>query len=252
MKFSYTLRSLALIAALSTLATPASAAPLEVGMLNFPPYYLLENESKPVGGYWFDFLKVLMARAGVDYAFKGYPPKRLYQNVAEGTTSIWMGVKDVPDYAGKVLVSPKQISEINMELYAMGASAAIPKSIDELKGKSLITIRGYSYGGMVTALNDPKNGIKIEVANTHEAAFQMLQAGRGEYLLDYIEPASETLAKLSFPPVSKYSIKVLPIYIMVSKSLPNAQDLMDKLMKAHDEIGKENKLKAEKKFKQPA
>lgn len=243
-------RSALLAVALGTGAMHAQCAePLEVGLLNFPPYYVLENESKVVGGYWYDFLKTMLDRTGLEYTFKGYPPKRLYNNVGEGVTKIWMGTTGVAEYEGKVLVSPKAISEINMELYTMGAEDSLPKSVEELKGKSLITIRGYNYSGLIKELSDPKNNIKLETANTHEAAFQMLQAGRASFLLDYIEPASETLAKLSFPAVNKTSLKRVPIYIMVSKTLPDAQTIMDKIMKTYEALNLENKLKAEAKFK---
>lgn len=227
----------------------AQAAPIEVGALNFPPYYELENESKVTGGYFVDFLKTLLTRAGIEHKFSGYPPKRLYTNVGDGTVQLWMGPVGVPEFEGKVLVSPKQISEINMEVYTMGSVESLPKTIDDFKGKSVITIRGYTYGGMITALNDPKNNIKVEVANTHEAAFQMLQAGRAIFLLDYIEPATETLAKLKFPNINKRSIKTLPIFILLSKTLPDTQGTMDKIMKAYEKLNAESRAKAEAIYK---
>ncbi|HLA36534.1 MAG TPA: transporter substrate-binding domain-containing protein [Rhodocyclaceae bacterium] len=251
MKYRNKIKSLLAAVALGGAMLGAQAAPLEVGALNFPPYYELENESKVTGGYFIDFLKTLLTRAGVEHEFKGYPPKRLYTNVGEGTVKIWMGPVGVPEFEGKVLVSPKQISEINMEVYTMGAADTLPKSIDDFKGKSVITVRGYTYGGMIAALNDPKNNIKVEVANTHEAAFQMLQAGRAAFLLDYIEPATETLAKLKFPSVNKRSLKTLPVFIMVSKTVPDAQAIMDKIMKTYETMNLESKAKAEAKFKRP-
>jgi len=230
------MKRLAAVVALSLgLAHTCFAAPLEIGALHFPPYYLVENGSTVTGGYLTYYIKKIFATAGLDYVFKGYPPKRLYLNVGNGTTQIWLGTIGVPEYEGKTLVS-KKILAINLEVYSAGPAETLPKTLDDLKGKSVITIRGYAYGGMIFALQDPKNNIKLEIANSHATGFEMLRVGRADFLFDYIEPATETLANMNFPNVNKRSWKAIDIYFHVSKSLPDAQAIMDKLMKAHDAL----------------
>ena len=247
MKFTgNSIRSLLLATALGigamTAGTMAAhgAAPLEVGVMDFPPYYVLEHQTKVIGGYYSKYLNTLLTRAGLDYAIKGYPPKRLYMSLSEGVTKISMGTTGVADYAGKVLVSPKPVAEINLEIFGMGAADSLPKSIAELKGKSLLTIRGYNYAGLIQELIDPKNNIKIKEANTHEAAFRRLIDGSADFLLDYREPADETLALLHFPAVKRHSLSKVPVHVMVSKTLPDAQSVMDKIMKAYEELNAEN------------
>ncbi|HLA33999.1 MAG TPA: hypothetical protein VJ001_03930, partial [Rhodocyclaceae bacterium] len=139
MKFTgNSIRSLLLATALGigamTAGTMAAhgAAPLEVGVMDFPPYYVLEHQTKVIGGYYSKYLNTLLTRAGLDYAIKGYPPKRLYMSLSEGVTKISMGTTGVADYAGKVLVSPKPVAEINLEIFGMGAADSLPKSIAEL------------------------------------------------------------------------------------------------------------------------
>jgi hypothetical protein len=73
---------------------------------------------------------------------KGFPAKRLYQSLAEGTTHIWLGIKGVPDYEGRVLYSNIQTGEIEIRLYTT-ADKPLLKSLTELSGKRVITIRGY-------------------------------------------------------------------------------------------------------------
>ena len=219
------------------------SAPLEIGALNFPPYYVVENGATVAGGEFVDYLKKLFAKAGIDYVFKGYPARRLYANVADGTTQIWMGTLGVPEYEGKTLISPQKITDINLEVYGSGPVDALPKTINDLKGKSVATIRGYTYGGLLAKLEDPQNSIKLSAVTEHKAAFQMLQAGRVDYVLDYIEPATETLNTLTVPGINKRSWMVLGIYIHVSKMTPDAQTVMNKLMKAHDELKTDGKKK---------
>lgn len=221
----------------------AFSAPLEIGALNFPPYYNVENESVVTGGYYVDMLKMVFDKAGLEYVFRGYPAKRLYMNVASGTTQIWMGTLGVAEYEGKTIVSPKKISEINLAIYFKGSDGFVPKSLEDLKGKSVITIFGYNYGGDVRFLEDPRNEIKAEPAKTHEAAFRMLQVGRAPFVLDYTEPASEVLSRLNIQDIKKSDIKTLGMYIHISNKLPDAQAIMDRLMKAHGDLIAEGKIK---------
>lgn len=224
-------------------AVPAKAAPIEIGALDFPPYYVVENNTDIKGGLLVDWLKMMCEKAGIEYTLKGYPPKRLYTNVGDGTTNLWLGTLGVAEYEGKTLVSPKQLIDIHLEVYTLGDEASLPKTVDDLKGKSLITIFGYNYAGVLKFLNDPANNIKTEPAKTHENAFKMLQVGRAPFVLDYKEPASDTLAKINIPGIKKSTIKVVPLYINISNKTPDAQALMDKLMKAYDELKAEGKIK---------
>lgn len=221
----------------------ALSAPLEIGVLNLPPYYLVENDTTVTGGYYVDMLKMIFDKAGVDYVFKGYPAKRLYKNLGDGTTQVWMGTLGVAEYEGKTVVSPKQISEINLDIYSLGSTELLPKSLDELKGKTLITIFGYNYGGALKFLEDPQNNIKTEPAKNHESAFKMLQIGRAPLLLDYREPGTETIAKLNISGIKSNPVKTLGIFIHISNKVPDAQAIMDKLMKAHDQLKSEGKIK---------
>lgn len=222
---------------------PLSAAPLEIGALDFPPYYIVENNTDIKGGILVDMLKMIFERAKIEYTLKGYPPKRLYTNVGDGTTHVWLGTVGVAEYEGKTLVSPKQLIDINLEVYTLGDEASLPKSMDDLKGKSIITIFGYNYGGAIKFLNDPQNNIKTEPSKTHESAFKMLQAGRAPFVLDYREPSGETLARINIPGIKKGSIKSIGLFINISNRVPDAQAIMDKLMKAYNELKAEGKIK---------
>lgn len=220
----------------------AHSEPLEIGLLDLPPYYVLGKNDEVKGGLFVDMLTKVFDRAGIEYIFAGYPPKRLYSNVGKGTTQIWMGTLGVEEYEGKTLVSPKIMAVISLHVFSMDKRTPLPSSIEELKGKSIITIFGYNYGGIIKFLEDPANKIVLESARTHESAFMMLNLNRAEFVLDYIEPASEALSKYKLQDLAHAPITVLPLYIHVSKTLPDAQQIMDKIMKAHDDLKKEGKL----------
>jgi len=221
---------------------PASSTPLEVGMLDLPPYYVLGNNEEVKGGIFVDMLTKVFDRAGLEYKFAGYPPKRLYSNLGKGITHIWMGTLGVEEYEGKTLVSDQKMGEINLHVFSRNRIPQLPKNLDELKGKSVITIFGYNYGGVIKLLEDPASGIVLEPAKTHESAFLMLKMDRAEFVLDYIEPAGDALSRMQLPNLTHAPITVIPLYLHVSKTLSDSRQIMDKIMKAYDDLKKEGKL----------
>lgn len=231
-----------LLAALVLAPIAGHAEPLQVGLLHFPPYYVLEDQSKVMGGLFVDMVDKILKRAGIEYVMKGFPAKRLYVGVGDGTTQLWMGTLGVPDYEGKVLISPRPTTEIVLEIYSMGPKADIPKSIDELANKSVITIRGYAYAGAIKTLEDPAKNIKLNPTNSHDAAFEMLSGGRAPFVLDYKQPAIETIERRKLKNIQSVTLSTIPVYIMINKNTPNAQSIMDKCMATYTELKKEGKI----------
>ncbi len=218
-----------------------AAEEIKIGVLNFAPFYIVEEGKEP-SGMMLDFLKVAMDRAGLPYSIKGYPPKRLYQNLAEGKSHVFMGIKGVPELEGKVIYSRSKITDIDMRVYTR-PETPVPQSKEELKGKKIIVIRGYSYGGFIKFLQDPANRIEVDESDDHDLAFKKLQAKRADYVLDYRRPSEKTLASLNISGLQNHSISLIDIVLIVSKQAPNAQEVADKLENAFDELKKEGKLK---------
>ena len=71
----------------------------------------------------------------------------------------------------------------------------LAKSKEDLIGKHIITIGGYSYGGLRKFISDPANNIVSEPAKTHKAAFEMLVDSRADYLVDYASAADHILSR---------------------------------------------------------
>lgn len=214
--------------------------PLEIGLFNFPPYYLVDSKEEVKGGIFVEMLKKMMDRAGYEYTFVAYPPKRLYSNLGKGITHIWLGTLGVAEYEGKTVVSPVKIADINLQVYTNDKYTVLPKSMDDLKGKSVITIFGYNYGGLIKFLEDPENRISIEAAKSHNAAFMMLKLGRANFLLDYHEPSSEVIKEINIPDLRYAPIKKLSMHLHVSKARPDAEEIMQRLMKVYSEMKREN------------
>lgn len=214
--------------------------PLKVGVLDFPPFYVVKSETD-VSGSMAEIIRKTLDRAGIDYVLNGLPPKRLYKNLADGTTHIWMGIKGVPDYDGQVLYSNIQTEEIDVCLYTL-ADKPLLNSLDELKGKKVITIRGYGYGGMIKFLEDPANNITADPTDGHELAFKKLLKGRADYLLDYKQPAEIMIKKEKLTGLKNRSLKNIKVQFIISKKAPDAENLLKKIDAAYLALKKEGVL----------
>ncbi|MFZ5570827.1 MAG: substrate-binding periplasmic protein [Thermodesulfobacteriota bacterium] len=231
---------LSVLAFLTAAGNALAAEEIKIGVLNFAPFYLVEEGKEP-SGMMLDFLKAAMDKAGLAYSVKGYPPKRLYQNLAEGKSHVFLGIKGVPELEGKVIYSRSKITEIDMRVYTRPDTPVL-KTKEEMKGKKIIVIRGYSYGGFIKFLQDPANKIEMDESDDHDTAFKKLMAKRADYVLDYSKPSEKAIASLNLTGIQNHSINLIDIVLIVSNQTPNAQEVADKLEKAFDELKKEGKL----------
>ncbi len=214
---------------------------LKAGVLDFPPYYIVKSEND-VTGSLADVIRRVLDRAGFQYVLNGYPPKRLYKNLADGTTQVWLGVSGVPEYEGKVLYSNIKVEEIEVRLYTLEGKPLL-KSLENLKGKTVIIQRGYGYGGIITFLEDPRNSITADYTDGHDLAFRKLLKGRADYLLDYRQPAEALIRKERFSGVKSSPIKTIGVYFIVSKKAPDAENLLKKMDAAYLALKKEGAFK---------
>lgn len=222
-------------------AVDAHAITLKLGYIEFPPFTYTDDHGKPAG-ILIDLAKKVYPEAGCDFVAVSYPVRRLASYIGSGDLDIWMGLKTLPEFEGKSYVGKSVIAELVLRAYTRGKKAPILTQAD-LAGKSIIVMRGYSYGGWITFIEDPKNKVNHIKANKHDAAFNMLLAGRAEYLLDYKEPSETALQKIKIPDLSYNQISALPCYFVVTKKLPEGQEIVDRLDKVYEKMKKQGKVK---------
>jgi ABC-type amino acid transport substrate-binding protein len=169
----------------------------------------------------------LFAKAGIPWHGKSYPASRLFAYLQDGTAQFSMLVR-VPALQDCCLFSKKPVTTAEIRAYRRTGTAPI-KVREDLAGKSVITIRGYSYGGLVNFLADERNRVTNHVTQAHASAFRMLESGRADYVIDYAGPANEVLAA---EPIAGMSFDVLTrqeVYLVLSRTYPDAQGVMDRL-----------------------
>ena len=222
-------RSLRLSLILLLLAAPAAAGAPELEYV-YPDQSIwttrLDARGEPVNPL-LDFATILLGRAGVSWHGRGYPAARMFERLRAGSDMFSLLVKS-PLLDECCLVGRKPVAATELRVYRR---AGTPPVLDRggLAGHTVITIRGYSYGGLRDFLRDPANRIVLSATARHEAAFAMLAAGRGDYLLDYPGPAAEVLAENPVPGLAFDLLRQLDIHIVLSRRYPDASALMARL-----------------------
>ncbi len=173
------------------------------------------------------FADRLFAIAGIPWHGKPYPAARLFSYLADGTAEFSMLV-DATALRRCCLVGRSPVATAEIRIYRRGDVPSVA-SRENLSGKRVITIHGYSYGGLLNYLAEPSNNVSVNSAIRHEAAFAMLEAGRADYLIDYAGPAGEVTAA---HPIAGLRYDVLArqdVFLVLSKTYPDAPAVMARL-----------------------
>lgn len=169
----------------------------------------------------------LFEKADISWEGSAYPAKRLFKNLKNGETNFTILVR-ASSLVEKFIFSQEPIYSTSLNVYSLGDKKSIA-SKEDLAGTRLVTIRGYSYGKLRKFINDPKNNITIEVANTHSSALRMLALGRADYLVDYASATEDLLSQNPIANLKSDKLSELNIYLVLSKAYPNANEVMTKL-----------------------
>lgn len=169
----------------------------------------------------------LFAEAGTPWRARVYPAPRLFANLKDGTTPFSMLVR-VPSLQECCLFSQRPITTVEIRAYHRPAAAPLSGTGD-LAGKRVITIHGYSYGGLLKFITDERNRVTNNVAHTHAEAFRMLANGRADYVIDYADPAREVLTAEPIAGVRSTMLSQSPVYLVLSRNYPEASGFMARL-----------------------
>lgn len=207
---------------------------IKAGIISFPPFYVV-NPDQTLSGIYLNILKKTLKHAGLKYRIDVYPPKRLYRNLSKGITELVLGIKGSPEYDNNVLYSTTEISQIQMRVYATG-NTKLPIIMKDINNHKIVTMRGYSYGGLVSYFEDPKNNIEVTLTSEHRSSFLMLKDHRTDYVINYKHPSETALENIEIKDLKYTNFYDVKVYFIVSKALPNAEEILRKLEQAYLEL----------------
>jgi hypothetical protein len=98
-----------------------------------------DNPLKPV-------VAALFTKAGIPWTARAYPATRMFNKLHSGEAQFAILVRS-PTLDACCLVSRKPLATAEIRAYRRIGTPPTPSRVD-LAGRSVITIRGYSYGGL--------------------------------------------------------------------------------------------------------
>jgi len=148
---------------------------------------------------------------------------------------LWVGLSTIPAFKGKTLVGDSEVLKITLRSYCIRTLPPI-KVKEDMNGKSIIIMRGYSYGGWIKHIKDPANNVKYLESDSHDSAFRMLKAGRADYLFDYKSPATKALENLQVPGLEYNDLSTFSAYFVVSAKARNAAKLLHEIESSYKQL----------------
>ena len=226
-------------------AQASKAAEIEFGYVEQPPRTFTNAQGK-ADGQLIRLLSTVMKTAGLSWRATAYPANRLFSNLKDGSTQLSILVR-VPALEECCIYSKQALGGDELRAYAIGNKPPITRK-EDLIGKNIIVLRGYSYSGLINFINDPANKIKTEIAATHEPAFEMLTAGRADYVLDYGEASEKALAGVAPIPGLRHDVvDRVYRYLVITKSYPDAENTLKRIEAVLKTINVDEYLTTEKK-----
>jgi polar amino acid transport system substrate-binding protein len=234
-------RALALAGAvMAGLAGVAQADPIKVGYVEFPPYSYTDN-GKPAGSL-IETLRKVAADQGIEYTIESVPARRLMAGLPQGELDLFLGVKTAKEFEGTTLASANPIDTVEMNAYALNEAPAV-KVKEDLSGKAVIALTGFSLGGWRAWMEDPANKVTLVDARTTEQALALLEAGRAPVFIQWSKPVQTALDAKPMPALKTTSISSTPVYFVLSKKTPNAEAVMGKLEAGYQKLKAAGALK---------
>jgi len=200
----------------------------------FPPMVMVENGQ--VEGYLPAHMREVAREAGFGISFTSLPVRRYVHSLADGTHHVMWGVRTYTEFANRVNSSADPIAIVPLNAYHLGETPPLRDQSD-LRGKSVVTITGYSYDDLGAYIRDPGNGIQAYDIPDHTAAIRFLLAGRADYLLNY-EPAFKSHANCiaGTDQIQASRIGAVPFHLVTSKTRDPSGELLDRLWQAHETV----------------
>lgn len=236
-----TLVLLAIAASLAWAGEPDQARVLRIAYNEFPPI-AHHNDSGEASGLIIDMTRKVVEEAGYQPEFLFLPISRIYLYLKNGTVDAWPGLTDIPQLEGEVLESWAQPMTVQLSAWYLDGNPPL-NHFDDLNGKTVIVIGGYTYAGLIEWLRESDQIVVTEAPN-HRAAIDMLKRQRGDYVLDYRAPVREILTQPSDNVVRETEVRSRTAAWLFSLANPRAAILREEFDDAYLRLVQRGELQA--------
>lgn len=206
---------------------PVAAEPVRLGYVEFPPFTYTDSEGSPQGSL-IEMLGKIAADAGILLTMTGAPAGRLFPAIAAGSLHLFMGVTTPVEFQGTTLIGDSVVARIEMDAYAMDAAPVVRRP-EDLAGRPVIVVKGYSYNGWRPALEDPGNRVALLEVDSAEQGLAALRSRKAPVFLEYTLPMRLALAGRTLPNLKSTMISVVDAHFVLSKRTPDAAATLARL-----------------------
>lgn len=215
---------MAMVASLSYAQTDRESSVVTIAYNEFPPLVHQTQAGEP-SGLIIDMTRKVVEEAGYQPEFLFLPISRVYLYLKNGTVDAWPGLTEIPQLEGEVLESWAQPLTVKLSAWYLEGNPPL-NHFDDLNGKTVIVIGGYTYAGLIQWLHESEQIVVTEAPN-HRAAIDMLKRHRGDYVLDYHAPVREILTQPSDSVVRETEIRSRTAAWLFSLASPRAAILRE-------------------------
>ncbi len=204
---------------------------LKVAYIDFPPFYSQDSKGH-AQGFLSDRVAAITKVAGYDIEMNMRPAKRMIHEIVQGDLDVWMGASGFPEFKDTTYIGNNIFTTLELKVYSLNNISQIQKK-EDLRGKKVILMSGYSYGGWISFLQDPANKISITEARSTDQALRLLRSkSRGDILLHYSTPVEYELNKNPIADLQSSLLTKVETHIVVSKKNPDSENILKKLEEA--------------------
>ncbi len=197
--------------------TNAEIKEIDIICDEWPPYQIVEKDQ--ISGFSTKVVKIVFERMKVNIkSIKAYPWKRAIVTVKKGRADALFSANYTNDRNKFAFYPDEQIVNSHWVMWVREEDALKFESVDDLLGKKVGLVRGYSY------INDlwdfvKKHNIFEEVTND-EQNFKKLNAGRVNFIASELGNGFHIVKKLGIKniiPLESNPIKSDGLYIIFNK-----------------------------------
>lgn len=229
-KLRRTIGAVSLAAALASFPSHAANAEdrpvIRGAFIEFPPL-AYTTDTGEVEGTFIDLSETIADRAGYHITWQELPIERVYLYLEHGDIDMWLGSAGVPELAPYTREADFHTGSIRLNAYSREGAARIA-SIEDLRGQSLILIRGYTYWRLLDPLKEDPD-TQVTIAPSHLSALRMLAFKRGDYLINFQSPMDNLLQDAPLPNLQYDNLLDWPLTLVFSEKAAGTDRMVEDL-----------------------
>lgn len=225
-----TLAAAIVLGVLALFSVAKASEEMRFAYFHFPDFTYTDDDGLPAGSVN-EISANLAERAGYRWIGTELPPRRFSAAIARGDEHAAI-VTPALLKADHVFVSEEDAATVRLMAYTLEGARPV-RSLDDLQGRAAILRFGYSYGGIRSFFDEPRNGVVITgEAHSTKQAVDMLAAGRGDVLLEYPNHIRHLPAERKLVRLIGHDLRRIPLFLIVSKRAPSAEEKFTRLSAA--------------------